>query len=61
MIFNVNNNGILKVEQATPDGSIIITREENGATYRCNICMRIKQRRNGNKPERIHNGGNFYG
>ena len=34
MIFNTNNNGILRVEQTTPDGSILITREENGASER---------------------------
>ena len=34
MIFNVNNNGILRVEQTTPDGSIYITREENGTAKR---------------------------
>ena len=34
MIFNVNNNGVLRVEQTTPDSGILITREENGATER---------------------------
>ena len=34
MIFNVNNNGILRVEQTTPDGSILIAREENGTAER---------------------------
>ena len=34
MIFNVNNNGILRAEQTTPDGSIYITREENGTAKR---------------------------
>ena len=34
MIFNVNNNSILKVEQTTPDGGILITREGNGAAER---------------------------
>lgn len=34
MIFNVNNNGILRAEQTTPDGSILIVREENGAAER---------------------------
>ena len=32
MIFNTNNNGILRAEQTTPDGGILITREENGTT-----------------------------
>lgn len=34
MIFNVNNNGILKVEQTTPDSGILITREGNGVAER---------------------------
>ena len=31
MTFNVNNNGILRVEQTSTDGNILVTREENGA------------------------------
>ena len=34
MIFNVNNNGILRVEQTTLDSGILITREGNGAAER---------------------------
>lgn len=34
MIFNTNNNGILRLEQTAADGIVQVTREENGTAER---------------------------